>query len=378
MNTGTVTWRGGDGRPVFHFSHEGHRIAVEGHESWSQAIPFTYLFDGRGIPIATLYGQFTAFSPDGKKIATTNAQNSLVTLWDENGKILYELPGVRPTFSPEGKYLLLPSHGMNRVTLFDFDRKGASSWPPNHSASHASFTPNGKNILVEGSKKLWLYDLKGTLLGTFNDVGGLLATNPTGDRFIAMPPGKSPLLWKITSGWFGYKKAKSTASLGEPEGTGAVSFFYTLDGSKIIKVPKSGPPSLWDPEGKYLTSLGTETSKAPTISPDGKRIVLGTQEGLSLWNEKGELLRSLPYYAPVQFSADGKYFVSKDGLWDREGNLITNRFAVSEGTLHTSEAAISPEGKRILVRLGAEDKIVLWESGFLLEEILRLNQEGGR
>lgn len=168
------------------------------------------------------------------------------------------------------------------------------------------------------------------------------------------------------------------ASLGA-SGTGTVSFFYTPDGSQIIKVPTSGPPSLWDSEGKFLTNLGTEASETPAISPDGKRIVLQTQEGGSLWNEKGELLRRLPldYSHNIAFSADGKHFLTKSGLWDREGDLIAVPFLLPEPRKKISEAVLSPNGKRMLVRRGIDNEVELWEGGPLpLEELHHLVTTG--
>src|SRR5260370_19291 len=134
-----------------------------------------------------------------------------------------------------------------------------------------------------------------------------------------------------------------------------------------------GPPRVWDaPQGlavrERLKHGGFVFSAK--FSPDGKRIVIASQDGTArVWDAQSGLALSEPlkHSAPVssaEFSPDGKRIVTawQDGtarVWDAQSGQ-----ALSEPLKHSGRvfsAQFSPDGKRIVTTCQDDGTARVWD-----------------
>jgi WD40 repeat protein len=98
------------------FSPDGKRIVTASSDKTAR------VWDaGTGRVLATFDGYTVAFSPDGKRVATTS--NDTTRLWDaKSGNLLSTLTGFTAAFSPDGKRIVTASDDNTaRVYIVDPD-----------------------------------------------------------------------------------------------------------------------------------------------------------------------------------------------------------------------------------------------------------------
>ena len=92
-----------------------------------------------------------------------------------------------------------------------------------------------------------------------------------------------------------------------------------------------------------------------SISPDGKFIVSGGEDGIKIWNMKEGMLAStimeVGYILSLDVSPDGEFFVSGDengsiNIWNIEDGTLMEMIFSPYG--HVWNLAISPDGKFII------------------------------
>jgi WD40 repeat protein len=409
-----------DGKTILNNSRSTTYIIQPGMESFSiqktlpKDIYTTKIWDAvSGKLLSILDGRmdendFSAFSPDGKKIVTLSADNE-VKVWESlSGKLLLNLDGNTPSLYAAGfsldskKIVSVFRDRFNTVTIWDAN----SGETLTHLRSHTEMvsgilcSPDGKKILttpghLTGLRKEYdnysgkLWDVtSGKLIASlngntdlfwsmqFSPDGNIIVTNSFNDRNIKV--------WKVSTGelLLSFKGHKNIMTSSE----------FSADGKKIITASWDGTAKVWEAAtGKLLLDLKGHEDNVNTasFSPDGKKIVTAAgnltfrpQESADntakIWDAgSGVLLLHLtghnaPLYS-AEFSADGNTIltISKDStakLWNASsGKLLLNLKGVRPSF---KAACFSPDGKKIIsISLNKTAKLWDIETGKLLHEL---------
>jgi len=249
-----------------------------------------------GKEIKTLKGHTNevwavSFSPDGKVLATGGRDNT-VKLWNPTtGEEIKTLTGhtnqvLAVSFSPDGK-LLATSSADNTVKLWNPTTGKEIKTLTGHKNEvwAVSFSPDGK-VLATGSRdntvKLWNpitgKEIK-TLTGHTDRVWAV-SFSPHGKVLASASNDNTVKLWNLTTG----KEIKTLK--GHTSGVVAVSF--SPDGKVLASASNDNTVKLWNPAtGNEIKTLKGHTSSVWTVSfsPDGKVLATGSRDNtVKLWN----------------------------------------------------------------------------------------------
>ena len=378
----------------------------------------------------TLLGQgqmvvSTAFSPDGNRVAGIE-KDGKTTIWDTNtGKLLAQMPGAtqvkdavgvqRIAFSPDGRNVA--TGDAQFVKIWDGSSGQLIGTLTGHSDDvwAVAYSPDGAWIAssgVDGTVRFWDAESgrPGQVLTEFVGPVETLAFSPDSKQLAASSDDLTMKLWDVQSGallfsWgnfndeFGVTFSPDGKNLvtGSPEG---VNFWDTTSASNLplltipggVDMVRFSPDGnlratingsvvrLWDAAtGRELYTLSGHSGWVMdiAISPDGKKLASASMDGtVKIWSlEPGQELVSMAGSGiRTAYSPDGKWLAQETGsgavqLWNAESGEKGLTLGGNGGAI--LGFAFSPDGNRIAA--GGVDKTArVWNvtSGELLLTLL--------
>jgi WD40 repeat protein len=175
-----------------------------------------------------------------------------------------------------------------------------------------------------------------------------------------------------------------------------LSVAYSPDGKRIVSGSQDNTVKVWDAnKGQEILSFKGHTSAVDSVvwSPDGKRIVTANRHPfrettVKVWDDvTGQQLLAVKGSGPVAYSPDGKYIVSRSGDRTRKGRYVgpdktlkvwdaqtgQERISLKGHAWDVLSVAYSPDGKRIASSGAATVRVWDAKKG---EEILSLKGSG--
>jgi len=364
------------------FSPDGKKLATSGAAGtaklWNVAAvaeqPPVVL--KHGVPVLSV-----AFSPDGQTVATGDWSN-LVRLWDAAGGTTratlrgHTGPIMCVRFFPDGKSLATASHDQN-VTLWDVASGEQTNRIRGHTDSILSlaFSPDGATLATagkDGTVKLW--DATGPQdFETFHGTG---RGGPPGAYSVAFSPDGKLLatarqdvrIWKVADG-------RETRLLNGYR-SGDISVAFSPDGKTLAAAGSDGAVKLWDTANWELrANLTRHPGKVWSLAftPDGKLLATSGSRGIiKLWDVAAARVRrtieTQCYNARyVRFSPDGAVLAAAC-QWIRPQRGRLRRWDVSSGRelpplgqTYADWLAFSPGGKTVASG-GWERTVKLWQT----------------
>ena len=317
-------------------------------------------------PIGTpsrIYDRFAVYSPDGRRIVTASAENT-VTVWDAEtlqpiGTLRGHKDYVRSAaYSPNGRRIVTTSKD-NTAKVWDAEMMKLIGTLSGHEDCVGSvvYSPDGHRIVTasdDKTAKVWdaeTMELIGTLSGHKSIVRSA-AYSPDGRKIVTASWDKSVKVWD----------AETLQLIGSLYGTegGIQSAVYDSDRRRILTASDDGTAKVWDAE--TLKLVGTLSGHKDNVlsavfNRDGDRIVTASRDGTAkVWNAKTlRLISTLDGnkggITSAVYSLDESNIVTT--YWDNTANVWDAETMQPIGTLSGNEAILasasySPDGSRIV------------------------------
>jgi WD40 repeat protein len=383
------------------FSPDGTRLAAatfHGLQVWTYTLDSVepiFLEESQAI-VTIPDGSSGIFSPDGKWLAAlslSTASGNAVKLWDANsGQELLTMVGHTAwvaglAFSPDGKRLASTSLD-GTVRIWSLTPGGETITvlaPPVGYGNRVVYSPNGQEFATnggDGTATIWnahTGQSRLTLRGHDAEVMNM-AFSPDGKRFATASLDATAIVWDSVTG------TKLFTLSGHKAGVRDIAF--SPDGKLIATGGFDNTARIWDATtGAELRKItgheGIVTGVA--FSPDGARLATASTDGTAkIWEVKtGNLIFTLVGHASgvvdIAYSPDGKKMATASGdatakIWDATtGN---ESLTLTGHSAELRPVAFSPDGKYLAT--GSTDNTAkIWnvETG---QELLTLpGSQGG-
>ncbi len=366
-----------DDAPIYtaKFSPDGSMIAFAAYDG------SIYLSKINGKPIAQLtadkvkYLREVSFSPDSRRIASVGQGDPHVRIWDISTQKLvnkfyaHQDDILRVSFHPDGKRLLTGSKD-GTVKIWDSDRGTLVKIinPPNSidniplspnqktkPITDASFSPDGKMIVLAKGEQISLWDLQGNRLAMAIAHDKTIYTvkfHPNGKLLASSGGDKNVKLWRITDATTRFLTELITGSNNNNLRDGELQLIHTFEG-----------------RSNEVLSLN--------FSENGKQIAFGYQDGsVQISDLEGDTNTKVGIHSDgvfdVNFSFDNRFLLSasKDRsvrLWALQNALIDTSYGHTDNIWAVS---YRPDGK-VFASASVDKSIRLWNAdGTLKQELL--------
>ncbi len=324
-----------------------------------------------------------AFSPDLDVLATRRARRPPygLTLWDvatgKAGRTLPEDPAAA-TYSADGKTLVTCANSLSLWDVATGKPLRHAKVPRSHPFSRVALLPDGRTLVVWGTRQLIeFYDTltgKGVRRFDGHDWGiNALAFSPDG-KSLASGSAEEVRLWDL-SGKRQVRRLELDQSRGWPEWAADLAFFP--DGKRLLAGGGNQGVQVWDVSGG-------PKPRRPAPGVRGRLALTGDGKAAVTW-QNGIGRRSLTVWDPDswkpvrEWELGPKYVgalaLSPDSRWadvclTGDGQLAVLRWDLATGRIlpargkhanHPNALAHSPDG-RLLAAVEWHEKLRLWET----------------
>ncbi|MGH7171378.1 MAG: sigma-70 family RNA polymerase sigma factor [Gemmataceae bacterium] len=337
-------------------------------------------------------GLSVAFTADGKSLLTAGSDRAIRT-WDlASGRLLREQrlpPGdftAVAVLSPDGRFLAVKERfGFDSLALWDVSHHQLRhKFTIEGSDPRPVFSPDGKTLVVSdegGNLRAWdVTTGKGRLLiqqkASLPSVNVLYGLSFAADgTLMSVGMDRSLRFWNVSTG---RERARvrllleRNAAIVSPDGrvvagdnswssTPAGVYFWNASDGKPMKGWKTAP---------------AKRVRAMCFSPDGKTILIGTEEAVFLWDPlAGKIVRNLPGRGGVAFafSPDGKTVASMLGSGLHQESMVSV-WNLATGTFHAanrwknghfgsvSGVAFAPDGRTVASSSSVDHSLRFWNA----------------
>ena len=383
------------------FSPDGKRVAAatfNGLQVWSYTPDSAELitFEESQAILTIPDGSYGIFSPDGKHLAAVSfgiASGNAIKVWDAaTGQELLTLIGhtdwiMGLAFSPDGKRLASTSlDGTVRIwSLSPGEETIAVSGPGAGYGTRVVYSPNGQEFATnggDGTATIWNVETgkpRLTLTGHAAEVMSM-AFSPDGTRFGTGGLDSTAIVWDAASG------QKLLTLSGHEDGVRDIAF--SSDGKLITTGSFDLTARVWNAAtGDQLLKIAGHEGIVPGVafSPDGTHLATASTDGTSkVWDVKtGELLITLAGHTSgvvdIAYSPDGRKLATASNdatakIWDAATG--SELFTLTGHSSEIRPLAFSPDGKYLATGSG-DNTAKVWDVETGAEILTLPGSQGG-